>query len=119
MESVILEIRGAEVEFRSLIQRLLIFLDHEAAEVRQQTLHTLNKLLGTNLSLNISWAQCFVSVPVFIELGSGQKFSIRIQKTSESGSKLFLNTIWNEYKIYYVIILKFSHQKKTIERVIR
>ncbi len=41
-----MEIRGAKVEFRSLVQRLLVYLDHEAVEVRQQTLHTLSNLLG-------------------------------------------------------------------------
>ena len=46
LEPVILEIRGAEVEFRVLVQRLLVHLDHEAVEVRHQTLHTLTKLLG-------------------------------------------------------------------------
>jgi hypothetical protein len=41
-----MEIRGAKVEFRSLVQRLLVYLDHEAVEVRHQTLHTLSNLLG-------------------------------------------------------------------------
>ena len=33
----------------------------------------------------------------------------------ESGSKLFLNTIYKKIK-KYLIIVRFSHQKKSIER---
>ena len=49
--------------------------------------------------------QCFGSI--FIESGSSHK--------SESGSKLFLNT-YLKFFLNYFIIIRFSHQKKSIER---
>lgn len=49
LKEIVVQVRGAKVEFRNILIGILKNIDHEAVEVRHQTLNTLRNLLDVNM----------------------------------------------------------------------